>query len=77
MKNNDEELTGAIQDIMGISAQAPQKESEQLKENMKQHNFRMKGSEWNRLKEHFQGKGLSIASGLRMIILDYMKAHNL
>jgi hypothetical protein len=25
------------------------------------------------VKEHFQGKGLSIASGLRMVIKEYMK----
>lgn len=42
-------------------------------ENMRQHNFRMKQSEWNRLKDHFQSKGLSVAGGVRMILLEYME----
>lgn len=45
------------------------------KENLSQHNFRMKDSEWKRLQRHFEEKGLSTAAGLRMILIEYMKKH--
>lgn len=83
MKKTNSGLLDAIHDIMDIPGEgqstpppeAPQMQMKmkQRKENLKQHNFRMKDSEWNRLKDHFYNKGLSIASGLRMIILEYMK----
>ena len=78
MKKNDG-LTDALNDLMGNpgQGQSPEPslrmEMKQRKENMKQHNFRMKQSEWNRLKIHFHEKGVSIAGGLRMVLLDYMR----
>lgn len=74
----DNGLLNALDDLMGDYTEKPEQQAiappiEPQKENLKQHNFRMKDTEWNRLKIHFQGKGLSIAAGLRMIILEYMK----
>lgn len=42
-------------------------------ENMKQHNFRMKESEWQILRDHFDDMGLSMGAGLRMVLTQYMR----
>ena len=44
---------------------------------MKQHNFRMSDADYQELKLHFEDKGLSVGSGIRMIIYEYMDANNL
>jgi hypothetical protein len=41
-------------------------------EPMKQHNFRMKDSEYRRLQEHFEDIGLTIGAGIRMVLKEYM-----
>jgi hypothetical protein len=42
-------------------------------ENMTQHNFRMKQTEWERLEVYFQDKELSIGGRLIMVILYYIR----
>ena len=45
-------------------------------ENMKQYIFRMPPSDYDRIREHFKRKGLSVSAGLRMIIYEHMDAEN-
>jgi hypothetical protein len=42
------------------------------KEPLRQRQIRMSDSDWNRLRECFERKGISISSGIRMIIREYL-----
>lgn len=83
MKNKESGISGALSDLMGEVSTGPGKsfvgdpqssqgEKNQDAEPMTIHNFRMKNSDWQRLKKHMQGKGISVGSGLRMIVLEYL-----
>lgn len=38
-------------------------------------NIRMADSDWERLKEHFVARGLSVSAGIRFIVNEYLRQH--
>ncbi len=42
------------------------------KEALQKYHIRLHEGDWNRLKDHFESKGLPVSSGIRMIIREYL-----
>lgn len=78
-------ISEALNDLMGEVSTIPeervngnpQQSGGKKRERMSQHNFRMRQAEWERLKDHFQNKGISLAGGVRMVLLEYMRREKL
>lgn len=45
---------------------------ETKKQKLSQYVMRLEEEDYNHLKRHFQSKGLSLSSGVRMVIKDYL-----
>ena len=43
------------------------------RDNMKIYKLRFQGEDWEALKQHFEGKGIKVSQGIRMIIKEYME----
>ena len=44
---------------------------------LKIRNFRMSDGDWKILEQHFQERRIPIATGIRMILVEYMKSNKL
>ena len=44
---------------------------------LKIRNFRMSDQDWKILEQHFQERRIPIATGIRMVLIEYMKSNKL
>ena len=44
---------------------------------LKIRNFRMSDGDWKILEQHFQERRIPIATGIRMVLIEYMKSNKL